>query len=405
MTRRMRFSCTILTWALTILLWLPSGASAHASVLEATPAPNSRWDASPERIELELSAPPRGDLYALLLYDDEGQTLAGEASWSEETKRLSLPIPTLQAGVYTVEYRITSEDGHTVAGSYLFAIGDAEFPVLAEPSERSPTSELTTVAARIFHSVSLLLLVGWIFWGRVVQAQTHAFRKFHGSVSYLLQAAYAAGLLLMIGLQAAGYATLTEGETKIPLGSGFGVGWLISLLLAGAGLFLLHRAPAADAVWMFGVIAVHSYIGHSAGTEFELLVRGLGTIHTAAAAVWGGGLFLLVACWKKHRLCVAELLPRFSKAAMVCMGLLLVTGAAMALLVADPGTYAASAWGRLLSAKLVLVLGAIGVAAVVRTYLNRGQITRTFGVWLAAEFAFAVMIAAAAAALASTAPY
>ena len=401
---------TAALWFSFLLLGTAGGASAHASVVEASPAPNSRAEAAPERVELEIDAKPLEGLFALRLVDAEGRELADDAVWDESASKISLPIPSLRDGAYQVDYRITSEDGHTVRGSYWFVVGDAALPA-ASPATRGDIAEPLVYAAKILYTLSLLLLVGWLFWGWAIPSQTRAFRSFHGSVSFGLQLAHAMGLLLMIGLQSAGFAPASEEAYRIPIGAGFGVGWLVSLAAAACGPFLLRRTAASDMAWIALALAAKSYSGHAAGAEAMLTAWALGWLHTAAAALWAGGLFFLLLCWKRHRLYAAELLPAFSRAALICMGVLWATGTAKTLLVADPGTIGASVWGALLLAKAALVAGATAIAATMRARLRRGApgAPGVPGVpgkgWLTADVAAAAAIAAIAAAMALSSPY
>jgi copper resistance protein D len=89
-------------------------------------------------------------------------------------------------------------------------------------------------------------------------------------------------------------------------------------------------------------------------------------LHVLAAAAWCGGLAAL-AVTVTHRGQWARVLPRFSQLALVCVTVLLASGALGAVLAAGaPVRWYASGYGRVLMAKVVLA-----VALVVLAWRNR----------------------------------
>ncbi len=113
-----------------LLLWC-APALAHARLLETAPADQERLSRPPERVQLRFSEPieaeftpvrvagPQGDRVdrddALVDPDDRG-VLAAELEELPEDSR---------AGAYTVEWRVTSADGHPVSGTYVFDVSGA----------------------------------------------------------------------------------------------------------------------------------------------------------------------------------------------------------------------------------------------------------------------------------------
>src|SRR3990172_8645234 len=79
----------------------------------------------------------------------QGRTLTRGGEASGDRRRLRLPLDGEGAGVYTVRWRVLSAvDGHTAAGSFVFAVGDAT-TLPASPAPRPPAlPPLTLILAR-----------------------------------------------------------------------------------------------------------------------------------------------------------------------------------------------------------------------------------------------------------------
>ncbi len=145
----------------TVLAVLTAGAArAHNSLTGATPAKNATLDESPGGVELTFLQ--KVDPAALTItVTDAGQRAvpAGPPRADGKTGSITFPEP-LPNGVYTVTYRVVSQDGHPVRGSYRFTVADpaaaqaspeAESPAAApeaSPSEASSPEAASSVAAR-----------------------------------------------------------------------------------------------------------------------------------------------------------------------------------------------------------------------------------------------------------------
>ncbi|WP_285725678.1 copper resistance CopC family protein [Psychromicrobium xiongbiense] len=131
---------------LASLLGGAAEASAHDSLVSATPAPNSRVEQTPGSVSLTFteSLQPLG--FEVVVSDAQGR------SWSAAPATLDGPTlsqnlaPGAPQGQYEVRYRVVSHDGHPVSGSYRFAIGEAvtsaDLPqaTVAAPGATAPAS-------------------------------------------------------------------------------------------------------------------------------------------------------------------------------------------------------------------------------------------------------------------------
>lgn len=96
--------------------------AAHARLVSATPAPNATVPTT-QSISLTFSERSVPAFSSFDVVNAAGEKVAVEISTSEDGKSLTgtLARP-LAAGVYRVDWRIASSDGHRMTGSYTFSV-------------------------------------------------------------------------------------------------------------------------------------------------------------------------------------------------------------------------------------------------------------------------------------------
>ncbi len=122
----MKLSTSIFLVAL--FLWLPSLASAHAYLVKSLPPGRATLFAAPAKIQLWFNErlEPRYSSAAVL--DAEGKRMdRDDAQVSpDDPKQLAIGVKQLQAGKYTVKFRVLSVDGHIVEQSFPFTIRETK---------------------------------------------------------------------------------------------------------------------------------------------------------------------------------------------------------------------------------------------------------------------------------------
>jgi len=121
-------------WLLT-LLWLSAvwlllscvPALAHARLVQEQPADGATLAESPDRVELRFSEPVDAEFSPLEVRDSEGERVDEDNVRIDpaDARVLIVDLEELSGGSYTVEWRVTSIDGHVVEGRYGFAVTDA----------------------------------------------------------------------------------------------------------------------------------------------------------------------------------------------------------------------------------------------------------------------------------------
>lgn len=104
------------------LLLLVAVVHAHAHLTAAVPAEGSVGKA-PEHIVLTFSEAAR--LTMMTLQREGGEPRKLTPLPAEMATRLTIPLPELSPGRYTVSWRVVSDDGHVVPGALHFTVVEA----------------------------------------------------------------------------------------------------------------------------------------------------------------------------------------------------------------------------------------------------------------------------------------
>lgn len=134
----------VLATALLIAAMAMAGtavASAHAVRVAADPAPDASVAVAPSKVSATFNEALHTDFAAMTVVGPDGNL------WSDGTPQVQGAVvstrvrPLGPAGVYTVNYRVTSADGHVVSGSWTFTLtvaGDGTPGPSASASAHTP---------------------------------------------------------------------------------------------------------------------------------------------------------------------------------------------------------------------------------------------------------------------------
>lgn len=113
---------TIFAFLLMFLIAVPA-AFAHSHPVTMTPAKDSTVSA-PTEVSVNFSEDLEGKLSSLELQDSMGMVISKTPSVLDpkDAKHLTLALPTLAPGVYTVHWISVATDGHRLEGKYNFTV-------------------------------------------------------------------------------------------------------------------------------------------------------------------------------------------------------------------------------------------------------------------------------------------
>ena len=119
-------------------------ASAHATRISSDPVENAELTQSPAKVSATFNEALQPEFAAMTVVGPDGNLWSTGAP-QVDGAALSVGVrPLGPAGTYTVNYRVTSADGHAVSGSWSFSLTAAGTgtpgPSATAPTETSGTS-------------------------------------------------------------------------------------------------------------------------------------------------------------------------------------------------------------------------------------------------------------------------
>jgi copper resistance protein C len=101
---------------------------AHAKLVKSDPPNRATLGIAPKQIQLWFNEEIEGSFAAISLHDAEGKSVtdASPETVPDDLKTVVLPLPEIEPGRYTVNFRILSTDGHVVESDYSFTIKNTE---------------------------------------------------------------------------------------------------------------------------------------------------------------------------------------------------------------------------------------------------------------------------------------
>jgi len=340
-TQRARASAGVLAVTAGLVVLAASPAGAHAIVKSTEPRIDEVVDTAPAEVVMEFNEPVEISFGSIRVFGtDGGRVDAGETEYvagAPDAVRVPLEAD-LPRGTYTVAWRIVSADGHPIGEGFVFHVGEpGQNPmgiidqVLGGEARSGPLESGAAAVGRWFNLASLLLLGGAalfliLVWGRILvpseEVQSGFAARWRGIVVttwvvalvstialYILQGSLAGDLPLR---EAFSLDILTEvGETRFGIVSLIRLGLLVGCALmwpavrrsmeprrsVGAAAVAVRPTSwqvAAGGVLIVALLATPGLAGHAGTTEPVSLNVAADVLHMVAAAMWMGGLLLLI---------------------------------------------------------------------------------------------------------------
>lgn len=109
---------------LSTALLCPVAAQAHAILVKSQPTKDETVVTAPKQIDLWFNDPVRSEYKALAVIDSEGNRVDNHDVEQSLTNGANIyaTVKDLAPGVYTVRYRVVSQDTHIVTGKFQFTV-------------------------------------------------------------------------------------------------------------------------------------------------------------------------------------------------------------------------------------------------------------------------------------------
>jgi copper transport protein len=404
--------------ALATFAALPAApAAAHARLVGTSPSADQLLDAGVDVVELTFDEPVEAVEGAVEVYGPEGDRVdEATTETADGGAVVRAPVEAEAQGTYTVAWRVTSEDSHTLTGSFVFHVGTETGAVTIEDDPRTALDVVGGVG-RWLGFAGTLAAAGAALLALVAGgAEAGARRR-------LRPLAVAGALVGLAGVAVSLVATLADGTGRPFLSTVSLVpdlawdtrtgqlavirGALCALTAVAAGVGALWRRTTVPAALAAGASLVTASI---AGHAWTAPARGLAVTadvaHLAAVALWVGGIAALVVALPaaEDRLRLAS---RFSQLALGAVAVVVVSGAVSGYQqVRSLDGLVDTGYGQLLMVKVLVFLPLLALGYVNRAHLvplvakSLAPLTRS----LRAEVAVAGAVLAVTASLIHQAP-
>jgi methionine-rich copper-binding protein CopC len=105
-------------------------AHAHALLAKSEPARKATLAHPPSEVRLWFNERLEPAFSSLRVLDAEGRPVTGEPARvaKDNPKHMTLALPPLPPGTYSVHYQVLSVDGHTVKASFQFTVKEPRAP-------------------------------------------------------------------------------------------------------------------------------------------------------------------------------------------------------------------------------------------------------------------------------------
>ncbi len=358
------FTLMLCVVALLAVRAIREPAHAHATLIETTPAAGAVLPAPPAALRLRFNEPV--SVIVLRLFAPDGSTLDLEGVEALDGVVTARPASTMPTGTHVLSYRVTSSDGHPVAGTLSFSVGRPGSAGAVPLTQTSEAVARLTWIARLVLYLGLFVGVGGVVFHAMCPPARGAGRDGVTQGALIAGLAILPILVLLQGLDLSGLSLALDGAA-------WRMGWDTSLgtAVALAGLSLVcglaagRVAPRALA-WLALALtgAAMAASGHAATAAPQILMRPGVAVHAVALAIWLGTLIPLWRLLRWNAEQASRVLPRVS--AVLAPVFLLLVGSGATLAVFQLGQVSAlwtTEYGRLMAAKLAVVTAILVIAA------------------------------------------
>ena len=145
--RPLRLLAVTAAASLALLVTGMPAASAHDELVGSTPTDGTTVDAAPAEVELQFSGAVQELGTQVVVTSDDGRTVSQGPVQIDGATVVQPLSPDLPAGSYTVDWRVTSADGHPESDEFAFRVAGGTTAGAAATSAAPSTTALGEASA------------------------------------------------------------------------------------------------------------------------------------------------------------------------------------------------------------------------------------------------------------------
>lgn len=364
-------------------------AQAHAELLLTTPRNGDLLTTAPGEVTLTFSSALASGGTVRVLAPDGTRVDDGDLRRTAQDRVLHVPLrPDAPQGTYVVTWRVVSEDSHPLSGRASYSVGvvtdaAASAPTIAPPSDVGLLLGVTRVlgfgALVVWVGGAVFLLALWregLREPRVRRLLSGAVvvELVAGAAALLLQGPYVAGL----GLGSVLDRDLLAGVLDTPYGTATGDRVSLALLGIAAWVALRSDVRRAWVLLVLGGLAAVTWTaaGHAGSGVWQPLAAVVDVTHLLSVSTWVGGLVVLGLGLRGLMPddVAVRVLRGWSRWAAGAVVVLVSSGVLSSVRdVRSTEGLTTTAYGGLLTVKVMVVVVMLFTAAGARAALRRGE--------------------------------
>jgi copper transport protein len=311
-------------------------AGAHATLLETAPAADALVDTIPAQVALRFDEPVDVLDDAVRVFGPGGERVdTARVGTDDGGATVRAAIEGDAEGTYTVAWRVTSEDSHTLAGSFVFHVGVRTGAVELSDGDDG-TTEVAGGIGRWVGFAGTFVAVGAaalaLAGGRAEGQVRRRLRPLAVGGSLAAAGGVALALVAMVA-ESAGRGLLDAASLVPDVAADSRSGQLallraalcLAAAAAAAVAALWRRTPAPVLVLAGASLVTATLAGHAWTAPSQARAVAADAIHLGSVAVWTGGLVALLVVLRAtdDR---ARLARRFSTLAVGLVGIVAASG-------------------------------------------------------------------------------
>ncbi|MGG0726271.1 copper resistance CopC/CopD family protein [Bacillus paramycoides] len=343
-------------WLLIVcvfIILIPKSTSAHAYVVKSNPAENETLKKAPTVVKIEFDEDIQVSHFnTLFVRDTSGKRVDLKDAHIDKRNKKLLEAglkENLKNGLYSIQWKAISADGHPIQGVIPFRIGSAEAGTDdRQVEEMGYVPQIDMIMERGILYTSFSLFLGVLFFnlimykGNAIDVQSRSKKIIWISLFGIF-----ISLLFNLPLQAKINADVSWLEAFDPLLlketlqlSVFGYVWitqmaLISMLMIVTYFAVKREKLSSYKVWsipivlFIGLLVMKALNSHAYGLKFKEIAVVMDFLHLFAASLWIGGLSSIILLLRKEDnkwTMYWDMIKRFSPWATGAVIVILITG-------------------------------------------------------------------------------
>ncbi|MFK4307021.1 copper transport protein [Bacillus sp. RC242] len=405
--------------ACVLIILIPKSASAHAYVVKSNPAENETLKKAPSVVKIEFDEDIQVSSFnTLFVRDTSGKRVDLKDAHIDKKNKKILEAglkENLKNGLYSIQWKAISADGHPIQGVIPFRIGSAEAgtdDIKVEEMGYVPQIDLIMERGILYTSFSLfigVLLFNLILYkGSASQVQSRSKKIIWISLFGIF-----ISLLFNLPLQAKINADVSWLEAFDPILlketlqlSVFGYVWITQMALISTLMIVTYFAVKREKlssfkVWsipillFIGLLVMKAFNSHAYGLKFKEIAVVMDFLHLFAASLWMGGLSSIVLLLRKEDdkwTMYWDAIKRFSPWATGAVIVILLTGLFNStFFIPTIHSLFDTKYGLALLAKILLFV-CMGILGIIHYVKGRMRAQQRLGATVKVEFIIGIIV-------------